>query len=183
MPDHVGRVHAALVRTDRQEGFADGQRAAQLKQELFPTGLDFLAFDLDSEWAESQKRLDIIDERRLAGAVDDLCGTHFLQHVRSAHVEYGRVLGKTEALPEETPAVALVEPLRALGLGIRDYATQVVAWSLHESGATGAAAAALRPIDRYRARRAAGAAGKAGAGPDATEPAEATPDTPMPEVA
>ena len=86
-----------------------------------------------------------------------------------------------EELPPETN---LVEPLRAVGRSVVDYALQLLAWASAEPKTLAAVRKALKPIDDQRAA----AARRAGSGGSA-EPAEeeapagaATPETPVPDV-
>jgi hypothetical protein len=160
--------------------YPDATRAAEIVHLLFyPGGLGFLTYEFDVEWAESQKRLELIDERGLAADIDRLAGPAFLEHVRAAHQEYGRVLGKLDPLPGVPSVPGLLEPLRQLSTAIRDYTLQLAAWGSAEATAMPAVRAALGPIDEFRARHPGTAHTPAGG--DAAAAGDAA-DHPLPEV-
>jgi hypothetical protein len=143
-------------------GLESARRAAELRSLLFPTGLMFLTLPFAAEWAESQKRLDLIAEQHLAADLDRLAGPELLAEVRAAHTEYGKALHITQAEPARADPAPLLEPLRALQQTFVDYAVQVLAATdLADAESVGRARAALRPLDVFReaaARRAGGAA-------------------------
>ena len=169
------------------EAHPRSEEARGLLAILFPDGLDFLSFDFESEWAESNQRLERIKAEKLEPVIDAIAGPEFLKELRAAHALYGEVLGITK--PQEVPAdaTALLSPLRVLVSAIGDYLLQVVASVDREDPATIASArAALLPVDRLReatARRGAGRSAKGEA--DATEDdalPEVDPETPVPDV-
>lgn len=139
-----------------EETFPLARRAGFLVATLFPTGLSFLKADYASQWAETQKRLDRIDEEALAADIDAVAGPEFLAEVRRIHKLYGQALGVTKAQPEvATPSLAV--PLREVGAAIALHALQLVAVCLDEEASIESRAAArdaLRPLDEYRANAA-----------------------------
>jgi hypothetical protein len=152
--------------------FPRAVRAQELLALLFPTGLQFLRLPFEAEWAESQKRLGLIDGHGLDGELGELCGPEFLRHLRAAHDTYGRVLGLGSST-QVTDAPGLLEPLRQLQSAIAAYALQVVATYLEDDAnpATAPAVEALLgPLRVVNGR---------GQGP-ALEPG--TPTMPLPEV-
>lgn len=157
-------------------------RAEALEKTFFPDGMSFLKAAMEAEWAVSEQLLKRIDDDKLASEIDAVAGPDFLTEVRAAHAAYGEVLGITKAHTVPEDVAALLEPLRALVQAIGDYAIQIVASVDRDDAASiKVAKNALLPMDRYRegaARRAA----KGGKSADELPP-EATPDTPVPEVA
>ncbi|MDC3962060.1 hypothetical protein KEG38_50035 [Polyangium jinanense] len=131
-------------------------RAGVLLATLFPTGLSFLKADYASQWAETQKRLDRINEEDLAADIDVVTGPEFLAEVRRIHKLYGEAIGITKARPEIT-VPSLVLPLREVGDAIVRHALQLVSVCLDEEApleSRTAARDALRPLDEYRANAA-----------------------------
>ncbi|MEX1368096.1 MAG: hypothetical protein AB1Z98_33515 [Nannocystaceae bacterium] len=128
---------------------ADRQRAAELGSRLFPTGLDFLALPWVQEHAQSERRLQIIDEEDLRDDLDRLVSPWFVTELVEAHAAYGEALGITTA-QEPASRVSMIEPLRALTQAIGDYALQVVAYARVNPEHGEAAQRALAPIDMFR---------------------------------
>ncbi len=135
----------------------DAARAAELLAAMFSDGLGFLKLPYNEEWAESEKRLRLVDTNKLAGDIDRIAGPAFLVEVRRAHELYGKALGITAAL--ETPDEAnLATPLRALQDAVVGYALKVIATADDDDPSSMAMVrAALAPLDAHRmaqARRA-----------------------------
>ena len=137
-------------------------RAAEIHEALFAEGLDFLTLPFKSQWAEGQKRLDLIKEKGYAADVEALAGQEFLAEVKRAHKVYGEALGITKA-EEAVPDVELAEPRREVGRSIVDYALQLLAYMSDVPKAEGAVRKALKPIDDQRAAAARRAADGGGA--------------------
>lgn len=150
-----GGLHARLAAWDRLSGAAHPEvdRATTLRTTVFPTGLSFLTLPYDRQWAESQRRLDHIDAGGLAAEMDALCGPAFLTAVRTAHAQYGIVLGITEAAPEPTDVpVSLREPFAAFRNALTRYVQKLVGTLDDEDpAAVRTVKAAVRPLDDYRA--------------------------------
>ena len=157
------------------------ERATEIYSKLFPDGLTFLTLPFKTQWAEGEKRLQLIEGDKLAADIDLLAGPEFLREVRRTHAIYGKALGVTQ--PEELPLdVRLAEPLRDVGQAIVDYSLQLLALASAEPSMAATVKKALKPIDDHRA-----AAPKRGsAAEDAPNDAPASPDvspkTPVPEV-
>lgn len=154
------------------------QRAQVIHEAVFDGGLEFLTKPFKAQWAEGNKRLQMIDEHGYAADIDVIAGPEFLAEVRRMQKVYGEVLGVTKA-EELPPELNLVEPLREVGRKVVDLALQLLAWSSANPEADAAVRKALKPIDDQRAaaRRASDAASE-------DEPAAppATPTTPIPDV-
>jgi hypothetical protein len=147
--------------------------AAELLAELFPDGLSFLKMPYASEWAESERRLAQIEQKKLAPALEALAGSDFLLVVRAAHATYGEVLGMTKRQAVAPSSVSLSEPLREVTRALASYALKVCAMA-DDAESIAAVRRALRPIDEHRAST----TRRSAKGPE--EPS--TPDTPVPDV-
>jgi len=151
-------------------------RADEILVTLFPSGLAFLKGTFPSQWAETQKRLERIDEEGLAEDIDKIAGPEFLAEIREIHQLYGEAIGITKAQPTFT-IPSLAEPLRGVTSSMGLYLLQLVSVCLDEEAsqeARTAARDALRPIDDHRASAARRDASK--------EPTDVvTPDTEVPE--
>jgi hypothetical protein len=173
----MGRLHGRLrdyagLPADR---FPLAPRAQEILDTLFPKGLAFLTTDFASQWSETEKKLQRIDEEGLAKDLDQIAGPEFLAEVRRIHKLYGEAIGATRARGKaEVPS--LVKPLRDVSSAITGYAIQLVAVLMDASADDAkrtAARAALVPLDTYRAAVARREARRSG---------EATPETEVPEV-
>lgn len=112
--------------------YPESAQASQLVGTLFPDGLTFIADDYDSQWAETEKRLDLIDKNQLVPLVHSLVGPSFLAEVRRTHDIYGKALGITQVREKVAAPPSLVGPLRATTRAMGDYFLQLAA--LYRSG-------------------------------------------------
>lgn len=158
------------------------ERAGEIMAALFPD-LEFLRYDYNSQWAETQKRLERIDEEDFAKDIDRIAGPEFLAEVRRIHALYGAAIGVTQARGK-AEAPSLAAPLRDVSASIAAYAIQLAAVYMDadtDDSARRAVRAALAPLDDYRigaARR--GARRAPEAMPEAMP--EVTPETSVPEI-
>lgn len=129
------------------------ERAQILLGTLFPEGLAFLKSDYASQWAETQKRIERIDEENLADDLDKIAGPEFLAEVRRIHKIYGEAIGITKPRAEAAmPNLAV--PLRNVGVAMTLHALQLVTVIMDEEAPMDmrvASREALRPFDEYRA--------------------------------
>jgi hypothetical protein len=149
-------------------------RAGEIMVTLFPD-LEFLQADYNSQWAETQKRIERIDEEGFANDIDRIAGSEFLAEVRRIHAIYGVAIGVTQAR-EKAAVPGLAEPLRDLSATIAAYAIQLAAVYMDadtDDSMRRAVRTALAPMDDYRV----GAARRG-----ARRVTEVTPDTSVPEV-
>ena len=146
----------------------------------FPDGLTFLKLAYTAEWAESEKRLEQIDDGKLANELDAVAGPEFLAELRLAHKAYGEALGVTKASPAAPQAPALLEPLRTVQAALAGYALQLAAWAEADPAAVATVRKALRPLDDYRAAQARRGGADVPAPPEPPRPA--TPATPIPQL-
>jgi hypothetical protein len=132
------------------EDSADRMRAASIHEMLFPDGLEFTLVAFATQHAESQYRIEIIDERGLAEDLGRLVGENFVATLRSAHQALGDALGISKTVLPSVP-VLLTEPLRALGDAICRYALQLLAIASDNPDKRDEILVALSPIDEFRA--------------------------------
>lgn len=108
----------------------DPRRAGEVLKLLFPDGLAFLKLPYIAEHAESQRRVDVIEERKLGATIDGLAGRELLAAVQGARHSHGEGLGITKAGAARQAVPALDEPLRKLTAAIGAYN----AWRCASSG-------------------------------------------------
>ncbi|MBN9167805.1 MAG: hypothetical protein BGO98_28835 [Myxococcales bacterium 68-20] len=180
----VGRRLETL--SELPETVPEAKLAATLYERLFPEGLTFLAMAFEKQWAESEQRLKQIGDGPTAKQLTTLVGDFLLAELRTAHTEYGRVLGITAAKAEKATPPSLVEALRGVTQAIAAYSLQLVAAAHADPEIVPAVRRALRPLDDIRSaqsRRA--AAGESPSVPDDTiapPPSKVGPTTPVPDV-
>ena len=150
------------------------QEAAELHELLFPTGLDFTRLPYDEEWAESERRIALIEHDELGSLLADLIDQRFVDSLHTAHAEYGKALGITEAQDEPDTAVTGVgEALGALRKEMSAYARLLMGLAdPDDDEAIAAVEAHLAPIIRYRKSR---------TGADEAEEPEEPVDAPVPQ--
>jgi hypothetical protein len=165
------------------ERHPEAARATEIRATLLPDGLGFLKLPYPSQWAEQERRLQVIDARGMAPEIDEICGPAFLQEIRATHAAYGEALGITSPSPRP-PSQSLTEPLREAQRAIARYLRKVS--SMGEDGDEAAAMArrALAPVDAFRAaaQRRAAPVSEDDETPPVVDPPEATPDTPIPPI-
>jgi len=127
----------------------DRERAAELHQVLFPSGLGFVKLPYIEQHAESELRVQLIAAEGLRDDLDRLVGTLFIDDLLAAHQAYGTILEITVAT-EQPPSVLLAAPLRALTRAISSYALQVLAFAGLDPEQGPVAQRALEPIEVLR---------------------------------
>ncbi len=147
-----GAVHARLAAwTIFPPDDPDHETSKALAERLFPSGLEFLRLPFLAEHAQSERRMQIIDNEALRPDLDHLVGEVFLDELLQAHIAYGEALGITKAAAATTPEPRLDEPLRTLSQSIVAYALQIIAFAALPPGHVEDARRALLPIDEFRA--------------------------------
>lgn len=117
---------------------------------LFSTGLKFTQIAYKLEWAESQTRLDLIEEEKLGVSFEALGGETFLKTIKVAHKAYGDALGLTKA-KTEVALPSLREPLDAFLAALRVYVVRASAHADPEhAGSAELAKKLLGPIAKWR---------------------------------
>jgi hypothetical protein len=150
-------------------------RAQALLTTLFPTGLDFLKLPYAEEWAQSERRLELIASDELEAEIEALVGEPYLPLLRQAHEAYGIALGITKAKEAAPAAARVLEPLRELKEAITSYARGVIGtMDEDDPKSVKAAEKQLEPILRARRSQATGEA-------TAEEPAEPV-EAPLPAL-
>ena len=76
-------------------------KANAIAAAFFPDGLRFTKQAYQLQWADSQTRVDFLEERKLESLFNDLGGSFFVKALRLAHENYGKALGITEDAPHE----------------------------------------------------------------------------------
>lgn len=175
------------------EDYPRAGHAAAREATLFGDGLAFLKLPYAREWAESERRLRMLDDKKLESELREIVGQDFIAEVRAAHAAYGDALGITEAQAAPPDVVKVQQPLRDLQAAVRSYALQVVAVADGNPDFAPAAHDALSPIDQLRATTsrsanagtaaASAVASAAGKTPSPASPLPAvTPTSPVPQV-
>ena len=130
------------------DDFPKAKRAAELLAKIFPDGLTFLKLPYNMEWAESEKRLQMVDAENLADDISATAGPEFLVQVRKMHTVYGEVLGITKP-SAETQAPVRAENLRNLRQAVGRYVFGVLS-QVSDDDSSDLALTALRPIAELR---------------------------------
>jgi len=98
--------------------------AATLQEQLFPDGLRFTRMPFRLEWAESENRLHMIDERGLAAQIEQLGGAVAVTQLRQAHAHYGEILAITA---QNEPMIRMRDAKNAVMKALRLYVVRVTA--------------------------------------------------------
>ena len=118
---------------------------------LFSTGLKFTQIAYKLEWAESQTRLDLIEEEKLGASFEALGGETFLKTIKIAHKAYGDALGLTKVKAAAAALPSLREPLDAFLAALRVYIVRVSAHADPEHpGSAALAKKLLGPVAKWR---------------------------------
>ena len=115
--------------------------AETLKAQLFPDGLSFLLLKYRSEWFESKKRIELIDQEGLGAHFNTLGGAVILDSLRAAQRAYGDALGLTAHTDGDVTLVR--DALSAFQAELRRYVISVVAHIDPDDDATQALANTL----------------------------------------
>jgi len=125
--------------------------ARQLFAELYADGLEFTQIAFKLEWAESQTRLDYIDDNGLEAKLALLGGEDILATIRKMHDAYGKALGLTKAKPAAPAAPSLREPLESFLAILRSYVVRVSDHAEEGDAKSEALARALlKPLAEWR---------------------------------
>ena len=73
-----------------KEQFLIAEKPEFFIPKIFTQGLTFLQLALNAQWAESEKRLQMIDADGWADDIDGMAGPEFLKEVREKHEGSGR---------------------------------------------------------------------------------------------
>jgi hypothetical protein len=123
--DNAWSVLHGLVRAvSRVPDQPRAELATALLDDLFPDGLQFTRLRFKLEWAESENRLKMIDQRGFAPQIEQLGGATALAQIRQAHAHYGEVLSVSTA---RTPAsgISIREARDAVMKALRQFVARV----------------------------------------------------------
>ncbi|HEU4404933.1 MAG TPA: hypothetical protein VFS43_06535 [Polyangiaceae bacterium] len=143
--------------------------ARQFIDVLYPQGLSFTQAPYKIEWAESQARLDWLDEPANAGRVKALGAELFVAEIRGAYEGYGEALQIT-ARRAEAKAVTVREPFENLVTALRRYVLSVSAYANEADGDPAAIALAETLLAPLAAWQSPGGRKGKGKGEPAEEP-------------
>jgi hypothetical protein len=128
----------------------DRKRSAIILETIFFGGLEFSLGTLASQHAESDRRLQLVEEQGLEKDLSRLVGADFVEALEEVHERFGDAIGATKRVNRRV-VVALTEPLRKLADAITVYAVQLLGLAYHDPDKQQAVADALSPIDEFRA--------------------------------
>jgi hypothetical protein len=154
-----GGIYARLTSAAKlPAGFGDiAARAAAVLDAVLADGLGFLVNDAETKYAESERRLQVIEEKGLAAEIDRAAGAGFLDALKGAHAALAEALGMG-ATPVHFARTELLDAVTELAQSVGDYGLQVAAQvDRYDAASVARFRAAMMPIDRFRADRAASA--------------------------
>ncbi|MBI5478382.1 MAG: hypothetical protein HY906_05965 [Deltaproteobacteria bacterium] len=129
--------------------------ARRVYDRLFPDGLRFIKMEFKLEWAESRKRLGMMETEGLRPIIEQLGGRRFVDQIAVAQARYGEVLNITTAAPESAPAARVRTFMDAAHAALRDYVSKVVALRDPEvAGSDALADRLLKPLLEWDETRA-----------------------------
>jgi hypothetical protein len=121
-----GVLYNLLGAWSRLPDHPHAQLATTLRKQLFPDGLRFTHLRFRAEWAESENRLQAIDERGWALQIEQLGAAGALAQIRQAHAHYGEVLSIVTARPVE-PSLSVRDARAAVMRALRVFIVRVAA--------------------------------------------------------
>lgn len=101
--------------------------ARRLQSAIFTDGLRFIQLPYKLEWAESQVRLDLLDEPGLATDVEAIGGAPFIALVRVKHKAYGDAQGLSKEAPAALDTADVRSRLDQFSSALRAYVVKVSA--------------------------------------------------------
>lgn len=135
----------AWGRLDDDEELA--AKASELHGTVFHDGLGFVQKRMRVQWAESQKRLGILQSEEARQVIEAHGGGRFLRRLEALQGEYGEVLGLTR-VPNPAPApVRVGQAFDLLRNSLRDYVGKVAASvEVDDPASESLASKLLRPL-------------------------------------
>lgn len=129
------------------ETYAESQLAAATRQALFPDGTGFLRLSYAQQWAQVERRCQLLKQDGHDQSIAKLGGSALTKHLLEAQAAYGEALGLTKATAVPQEPVGVREPLDAFVAALRLYVIKVTAYRDEASPATVALAERLlRPL-------------------------------------
>lgn len=126
-----------------EDGDPMAEKAAELHELLFHGGMGFLAKRMPLQWAEAEKRLDVLETAQGRQLVEALGGARFLARLERLHQEYGEAIGVTRPRAPAPEAVLIGPAYDAARHALRDYVGKVAATVEPDLPETGALAQRL----------------------------------------
>jgi len=171
-------LHTALQAAETLTNSPRADAAQVLLRQVFPDGRTFLSLAYTEQWAQAERRLQLIDAENLEPLIATAVGgPEHLAQVRATHQSYGAALNITEAA-DPSIDVDLSEGVQALRASVRAYLLQVVAWANQDPANLTPGRQALAPLaaarDDWNNRR---------SGSPTPDASLVTPRTPIPDVA
>jgi hypothetical protein len=158
--------------TTTPEGAEGARRARALLEAIFPQGLRFVNLPYRLQWAESQTRVDRLDEPELAEHVRALGGGPFVEAIKVAHAAYGVALNVTDRRTEAKARAKVREPLEGFLTGLRSYVLRVANYLDESEGDEAAHALTYRLLEPLATWKSAGGSGRKGDAPEGDEGGE-----------
>jgi hypothetical protein len=128
----------------------EGLAAQKAQARLFGSGLEFVNYKVEKEWAIVDSKIKIIDDPNevLLPVLQSIGAMPMLDHLRKVHAQYGDVIGTTKPA-EESPEIG--EKRQLLLDAMRTYIVRVVGSVERGKPETKARAEALlRPVVEWR---------------------------------
>jgi hypothetical protein len=127
--------------------------ARALYDRVFAQRLSFLKLSYNSEWAESEARIKIIEQDNHQEIIKSLGGLPFYQHLKQSHLTYGRALNITSTAPTPSSSADLRATCDMIQATLRDYVAKVAAMVEPEDSASQTMAEQLlRPLTGWVSR-------------------------------
>lgn len=127
--------------------YPESQLALCTRQALFPDGIGFLRLSYEEQWAQIERRVQILKQEGHTEAIAKLGGAALVNHLLVAQAAYGEALGLTKVTAVPTEPVGLREPLDAFVAALRVYVIKVTAYRDEDEPETVAQAdRLLRPL-------------------------------------
>lgn len=133
--------------------YPKAQRAAELRDILFPDRLRFLALDYGAQYTQTDLRLARIKDDKLQPDLDAIAGPEFLAEVKRTHALYAEALGISKPRAATPKRPDLRPLLQKVNQSISAYVVHLC--SLYLSGTPAQQAevrTALQPLDEERTR-------------------------------
>ena len=129
------------------DSYPESQLALCTRQALFPDGIGFLRLSSEEQWAQIERRVQILKQEGHAEAIAKLGGAALVKHLLMAQAAYGEALGLTKVTAVPAEPVGLREPLDAFVAALRLYVIKVTAYRDDDEPETVAQAERLlRPL-------------------------------------
>jgi hypothetical protein len=150
-----GALHGRLASAARLPAVAGdlGARARAILGAILPDGTAFLVCDVRTKFAESQRRIEMIEEDALEREIGLVAGAPFFAELKRTHAALAEAIG-AGVTPVRFERAELQLAVRRLTDAIAHYCLQLAALvDPDDPRSLAAFRAAVTPIDRFRADR------------------------------